>query len=230
MIPVLGVPYINRPDLLQTMLRSVDVEVGEVVIIDNSPDAELRGLTGPNKSRVISMHHNLGVSASWNLIIKVTPKAPWWFIVNSDIEFYPGELAGVVEAMEGFDGVTTLVGLSAFGISKEAIAKAGWFDENFVPAYCEDNDFHRRCQLTGVEWKDLEPGSKTTHGGSQVIGSSPWYRNENNRTYPLNVAYYRQKWGGGIHDAETFTTPFNSGAHPSNWQLDIHRLANQTWK
>ena len=36
MIPVLGVPCLRRDDLLANMLASIDEEVGELVIIDNT--------------------------------------------------------------------------------------------------------------------------------------------------------------------------------------------------
>lgn len=231
MIPVFGVPFINRTDLFIEMLQSIDEEVGEVVVIDNSPDGALRNLEGPLNTRVISLRHNLGVAASWNLIMKLTPTAPWWFISNSDIKFAPGELARVSREMDGFSGVAKLVGLSAFALGREAITKAGWFDENFVPAYCEDVDWDRRCLLAGVEVKDLEEGSKTFHAGSAVIGSNKHYQSENNRTYPENVGYYRLKWGGGLFGTvETYSTPFNNGGKQSEWQLDIDRLANLTWR
>lgn len=231
MIPVFGVPFINRTDLFIQMLQSIDEEIGELIVIDNSADGVLKNLSGPVPTRVISLHHNLGVAASWNLIMKLTPKAPWWFIGNTDIIYAPGELAQVVREMDGFDGVTTLIGLSAFGVSRSAIKRAGFFDENFSPAYCEDNDWTRRCNLTGVKWKDIEPGSKSFHTVSATINSNVAYHEQNRFTYPENVNYYRMKWGGGIYDDdETYSTPFNKGGHPSDWTLDIDRIANLTWK
>lgn len=229
MIPVLGVPFVNRPDLFLNMINSIDVEVGEVVIIDNSQEGILQNLAGPTKMRVVSMRHNVGVSASWNSIIKLTPLSPWWAIVNSDLEFNPGELQKLIDTMEGFDGIGKMLGLAAFGISKAAVSKAGWFDENFVPAYCEDNDYAYRCQLTGVPMVDIE-GVEPKHIGSSVIYSDKNLFLENNRTYPNNVRYYREKWGGGIGTEETYTTPFNMGGSPKEWHLDISRLAELTWK
>jgi len=38
MIPVLGVPYINQPKYLESLIASIDEEIGQLVIIDNTFD------------------------------------------------------------------------------------------------------------------------------------------------------------------------------------------------
>lgn len=225
MIPVLGVPYINRKDLLVGMLESVNQSVEQLIIIDNSPQRDLLGFEWPN-ARVISMGHNLGVAASWNLIIKVTPLAPWWLITNSDIVFGPNDLASLTTHMGEYE-LATMRGMAVFAIRPDAIEKAGWFDEGYLPAYCEDNDYSWRCQLTGV--KSIELEYECQHVGSAVIGSEPRYRSENNRTYPQNVLYYERKWGG-IMGKEVYRTPFNKGGDPREWTLSPVRLAELTWK
>lgn len=224
MIPVLGVPYLNKPELLTRMLASVDVPVETTVVIDNSATAELAGLDWP-ATRLMTMRHNLGVAASWNLIIKTTPMAPWWLIVNSDVRFAPGDLARLADAMETCDGLVLGNGFSAFGISRQAVAAVGWFDENFVPAYCEDNDYAYRCRLAGVEVRPIE--TSIYHVGSATLYEDLHLQRQNEYTYPLNVAYYVSKWGGEM-GSERFSVPFDgrsaiSGPH-------IERLAWMTWK
>lgn len=226
MIPVLGVPHLANPELLHAMLGSIDVPVDTTVVVDNSATAELRGLDRP-ATRVLSMHHNMGVGASWNLIIKNTPNAPWWAIVNSDIRFAPGDLAKLAEAMTEDAGIVLAHGFAAFGISRRAVGEVGWFDENFVPAYCEDNDYAYRCRLAGVEVRAIETASY--HMKSATLYHSPDRRRENERTYPLNVAYYEAKWGGTMGE-ERYTTPFDRGHGPNDWQLSIERLDWMTWR
>ena len=225
MIPVLGVPYINRKDLLVGMLESINQPVERLIIIDNSPQRDLLGFEWPN-ARVISMGHNLGVAASWNLIIKLTITSPWWVIANSDLVLGPNDLASLETNIKDY-GLATMRGLALFAVTKDTMERAGWFDENFVPAYCEDNDFSWRCQL--VEVKAIELEYECQHVGSAVIGSEPRYRSENNRTYPQNVLYYERKWGG-IMGKEVHRTPFNKGGDPREWTLSPVRLAELTWK
>lgn len=139
MIPVLGVPYINRPDLMTAMIESIDEPIGRLVIIDNSVDgwAEKAGWIKDRfpDSVVLWPRHNLGVGASWNLIVKATPRSPWWAIVNADIAFAPGDLKSLVRAMDT-QAIAMLFSMAAFAFSADAIASVGLFDENFVPAYC----------------------------------------------------------------------------------------------
>lgn len=223
MIPVLGVPILNRPDLLLTMLRSIDVPVGRIVIIDNGdvvPDILDENV------RVIRPGHNLGVGASWNLIVKTTPRAPWWVFANSDLEFVPGDLARLAEHMVTVGGLALLGTFSVAGISAEVFEKAGLFDENFAPAYYEDNDFDYRCRLAGVPMAGLPTGLR--HHISSTLNSSPNYRRQNTQTFAANGVYYHEKWGGPPM-GEVYTTPFNRGGDPREWRLDVSRLAAQAW-
>lgn len=224
MIPVLGVPVLNRPDLLYRMLQSIaDVDVEQIVIVDNGdvvPD-----ITNANV-RVIRPGHNLGVSASWNLILKSTPRAPWWMFTNSDLEFAPGDLDRLAHHMETTGGLALLGTFSVFGIDAPTLETVGFFDENFAPAYFEDNDYDYRCQLAGVPMVGLPAGLR--HDISSTLRSSPTYTAQNSGTFPANREYYQAKWGG-MPTHEEFVTPFNTGQDPRSWTVTIRRLADQAW-
>lgn len=222
MIPVLGVPVLNSPEYLYDMLDSIDYPIRKIVVIDNG-DVVNRDL---GDIRVIKPGHNLGVAASWNMIIKTNPKAPWWFIVNFDLEFQDGDLGKIDEYMAAHDGLALMNGFSAFAVSKSAIAAAGWFDENFVPAYYEDNDWNYRAKLVGVPAVELE--NNIRHYGSVTIGSNPLYRSANHQSFTRNGSYYLRKWGG-MPGQELYQTPFNGGGDPASWTLDVCRLVDQSW-
>lgn len=223
MIPVIGVPVLVRPETLEEMLGSIDVEVGRVVIVDNG------GVVPPNdnpKMTIIRPGHNLGVSASWNLIMKATPDAAWWAFVGFDIVLAPGDLARLAARMDDGLGVGLLGGFSAFGFSRHALKTAGWFDENYIPAYFEDNDMDYRCRLTGVTMEALPAGMR--HRPSSTIRSSLELAEANSRTFAMNARYFLDKWGGGAY-REVFTTPFDKGGSPRDWELDIDRLKEMRW-
>lgn len=225
MIPVLGVPILSRPELLWRMLDSIDVAVGRIVVVDNgdvvsTPAAFDRDLL------VVRPGSNLGVAASWNAIIKAVPDAAWWAIVNFDLVFAPGDLARLAEHMGKEGGVALLGTFSAFGVDRGAIKRAGMFDENFHPAYYEDNDFDYRCRLAGVPMAGLPAG--LTHDISSTLQSSPSFREGNVRSFPKNADYFVRKWGGTPYH-EVYTTPFNADGDIRSWQLDVDRLAAQRW-
>lgn len=220
-IPVLGVPILNRPDLLKKMLASIDYPVNRVVVIDNG------AVVSDDVANVHRPGRNLGVAASWNYIITSNPDAPWWCIVNSDLEFAPGDLERLATHMETQGGFAFLLTPSAFGITKEVVEKVGLFDENFHPAYYEDNDYVYRCGLLDVTCTALP--AHYAHERSSTIYSDMTYLQENGRTFPENTMYYMHKWGG-IPLQEAFKTPFNRGGSPREWTLDPDRIARLTWK
>lgn len=230
-IPAMIVPILNRPDLLDRMLASIDHPVDRVVVIDNGDVVD--PLTGgrhqyPFVVRVIQPGHNLGVGASWNLGIKATAYAPWWFVANFDLEWGPGDLARLEAMVDPRAAIVyRMFGYAAFALTPHALREIGWFDENLHPAYNDDLDYDRRRELAGIG--AVETGFTGTHVGSATIHSDTALRRANGFTHGQNDAYYAAKWGGPKQGGETFTTPFNRGGHVGDWRLDIHRLRDQAW-
>lgn len=236
MIPVLAIPVINHPELLARTVASIDYPVGTLLIIDNSPelgmgdvaeDAYLESdIAVANVGRLIVTEPptNLGVAASWNLAIRSYPRQ-WVCLVNGDVEFAPGALGLLHEAMEQ-PGLRCLVEFAAFGISPEVIDAVGWFDENFAPIYCEDSDYRYRAKLAGLPIEDI-PNDSTHVGSVSYQGND--HRRDNARTYPMNVRYYTEKWGGFIGQ-ERHKTPFGRDLPIDYWRLDRHRLVSGAWK
>ena len=225
------VPILNRPELLDGLLGSIDHPVERVIVIDNGGvvDAQIGGRNlYPFKVSVISLPHNIGVAASWNLGIKASPLAPWWCIVNSDLEFGEGDLARMDEAVNPqANAVYYSLGMAAFGVTFHAIKAVGFWDEAITPAYDEDIDWQRRARLVGT--LEVETGFTGTHVGSATIHADPVLRMFNGRTHAANDVYYASKWGGSKQGGETFQTPFNRGGHVGDWRSDIERLRNQAW-
>lgn len=228
MIPVLAIPVINRPDLLADCLRSIDVPVERLIVIDNSGTGALGDVTTQIRpdALIVDPPSNLGVAASWNLAIRTTPDAPWWCIANADTVLGSGDLAYFAEVMA--QPGPRWVGMNGdwrvFGLNREAVELVGLFDENYHPIYCEDADYEHRCTLAGVPWFFIDGGA--THVGSAAYQSG--HVEDNARTYPANVAYYEAKWGGPVR-AGRFTTPFDRGGSIRDWSLDIGRLRALAW-
>ena len=218
LIPVLGVPVLNRADLAERMLDSVDVDAAETLVILNGNPDETRSCLEGRHATYVDPGCNLGVAASWNFIIRARPAAPWWLIVNADIEFGAGDLGRLVDVMrDPAARVACLYDFGAFAINQAAVDTVGWFDENFHPIYFEDNDYRRRCALAGVPVKSLL--SRTRHDNSSTIASG--YARHNERTFPRNLDYYVEKWGGPPNQ-ETVTAPRTP-------VLDRRRLVDNAW-
>lgn len=233
MIPVLAIPVINHPELLERTVASIDHPVGTLLIIDNSPELGMGNVAEAvmpacvERLIVVEPPTNLGVAASWNLAMRSYPDVPWWLIANADLEFGPGDLTRLVEAVEANpQAIACLVEFAAFAIPGPVLDRLGWFDENYHPIYCEDSDYRYRAALGGV---DIQPvAGATAHVGSVSYRDNS-HQSDNARTYPANVAYYIAKWGGFI-GRETHRRPFGHDVPLDYWRLDRERLADQAWR
>lgn len=234
MIPLLGVPVLNREDLAARMVESVDHPVEELLVVVNAqnkmPALERIGDAAdanPNirKATFSLPSFNLGCGGSWNHIMRHRPVGPWWLIVNADIQFAPGDLARLDEHMWAADGPTlgSLFQFGAFAPNTACVDAVGWFDENFHPMYYEDRDYEYRMKLAGVPYVQLP--SETTHATSSTIHSDQRLFDRNRETFAANGAYYAEKWGASPYQ-ERYRVPFD-GRHPVDLQRG--RLVRQSW-
>jgi GT2 family glycosyltransferase len=207
MLENLIVPVLNRYDLLQRMLDSVDVSVEHLLVIDNGLGSDLTFNKNFKKVTVLEMPANLGVSGSWNLGIKSFPYAQRWFIASNDVVFEPGALEQLFKARR--DEIT-LTGdaphWQAFVLGDEAVNDIGLFDESLFPAYFEDNDYTRRAEFAGVNIRLLD--IKLKHDNSSTIKAG--YMDKNEKTYFKNESYYRSKI-----DNDDYTA--------GSWSLEVRR-------
>jgi GT2 family glycosyltransferase len=84
---------------------------------------------------------------------------------------------------------------SAFMLNRRCWETVGEFDENFFPAYFEDNDYHYRMQLADLR-AIVHPQALFYHFGSRTQNearSTPIVQGE---MFERNRSYYVRKWGG----------------------------------
>jgi len=202
------VPVLNRYDLLERMLASVDVQVGHLLIIDNGLGIDTIELSDKfAKVTHLRMPANQGVAGSWNLGIKCFPHANRWFIVSNDVVFAPGVLEQLAQARR--DEITLTARFPhwhTFALGDEAVSQLGLFDESFFPAYFEDNDYTRRAEFVGVNIRRLE--LDISHDNSSTIKAG--YQDKNAITFASNDKYYQRKIA---------TEDYSEGG----WSLEIRR-------
>lgn len=87
------------------------------------------------------------------------------------------------------------------------------FDEGFIPAYHEDNDYHRRLQLAGFGEKIFGVNVPFLHYGSGTLNSNPKLRAGWAPKFAACQDYYRRKWGG-MPGSEVYQTPFQQELDP----------------
>jgi hypothetical protein len=173
-LPLLGVPILNRPDLLERLLASLDHPVDTLAIVDNSRGSDAEAAVAQQLAALEQRGHplvgrlcvarsfgNAGVAASWNQILRAFPAAALALLANNDVQLAPGVLRAAIDRLQvsqpQFMGL--LPGpqqFSAFLITAPCWDRIGLFDPGFHPAYCEDLDYRDRLQAdTAVQW--LEP-------------------------------------------------------------------------
>jgi GT2 family glycosyltransferase len=216
----IGVPTINRFDLLQESLLDIKENQPnvEVIIVDNGkqniePFLKEHGIL----YHLIENDFNEGVSGSWNQIANyafyvLSYRAVW--IVNDDIVLGKNEndilkfaekciFDNIFYVQDGTFGREHPTWCS-FMLPERIFNQVGGFDEEIYPAYFEDNDFGYRLSLVGknhVHISDLNP---KVFRNSMTLAKDYSY----NSNFEVNRAYYKRKWGGEP-EQETFTTPFN---------------------
>lgn len=212
-LPLLGVPLLNRPDLLERLLASLDHPVETLAIVDNSRGAsseaavrellerlEREGHPGVRQIAVARPFGNAGVASSWNLILRAFPAAPLCLLINNDVVMAPGVLKQALKQLNaGEPQIMPLLPVpqqfSAFVITASCWDRIGLFDPGFYPAYCEDLDYRDRLRDDpSVQW--LEPHelqssmAHLNHIGSATITSDADFASRNRSSFALNRLWW----------------------------------------
>lgn len=217
------VPILNQYKLALEALASVDtIHHWEPIIIDNW-----------RNPRSVSESWNLGIDIAierlCDYILVINDDvvlSPW--TIDNQIEYLENphkKAAGVrmttgwatgkdyVEMMnwpepEGEGPFVSGADFACFLITPEVFNEIGRFDENFKPAYYEDNDYHRRVLM--AEYKiEIVTTAPYLHYGSVTQKESGVV---NNFQMQQNLQYYKNKWGGGP-GAETYAHPYNDSLY-----------------
>lgn len=99
----------------------------------------------------------------------------------------------------------------------KAMHKQFAFDENFIPAYTEDCDMHRRIMLAGLGLHCFSVNLPYLHYASQSLKTMDPKKREKLESAIENGsrAYYLKKWGGGVNE-EKFLVPFTTYSGDGN--------------
>ena len=204
----IGIPTINRADLLAEGLEKLarDYPNVQVFILDNGN----QGIRVKHKTHiVIKTPQNFGVAKSWNFLTKEIYEEgyPYALILNDDIVL--GNNEGIVnnaiaERGSVCDIAVSPNGWSSFLLPRRTKELVGGFDEKFGNAYFEDNDYHYRMILLGLNYNIWPEINSEIFRNSQTIAKDSYL----NLGFDQNKKYYISKWGGEPAH-ETFKTPFN---------------------
>jgi GT2 family glycosyltransferase len=209
-IPVLGFATLKRFDLAQRLLDSIDYPVEHLVIVNNSGTKSWQ----PQKPDLvknlwhIEVPYNLGFVGAMNLIVKSTPHAPYWLLVNDDAWFEAGSLEKIAEAADP----TTLNFLditpnwSAVVLGQKLVEEVGLFDERLYPTYFDDDDYQRRIHKVGFIINYID--AKVHHENSSTLKSG--YEQKNAISFGKNQKLFESK-------------VLNNDYSEGSWSLKVRR-------
>jgi GT2 family glycosyltransferase len=209
-IPVLGFCTLKRFDLAERLLASIDYPVEHLVIVDNSGTQSWQ----PNKPEqvknlwLIRVPFGLGLVGAWNLIIKSTPYAPYWVLVNDDAWFEKGALEIIAQEAdsETLSFPDIVPDWASIVLGSKIVEEVGLYDERFYPLYFDDNDYERRIRHKGLEIKRIE--AKIHHENSSTLKSG--FESQNSVSFSANQRLFDQK---------VLENDYSEG----NWSLKIRK-------
>jgi GT2 family glycosyltransferase len=230
MLVAVVIPVFSPPQWITRLAQSCDCQDATIrlhLYVHTPASAVAWKCAALAKNRDVELHalgENRGLSRTWNdgMLQGYDEGADVVIVANDDIAFSAGDLDELARAAvaqrdryivscSGLHGRLgrrmPSHGYSCFAINPVAIERLGCFDENFFPAYCEDQDYSRRASLAGLNEANCA-NTNVFHGGSTAIFSDTSVMKANAWTHVLNMSYYRTKWGGD-GGQETYDHPFD---------------------
>lgn len=202
----LGIPTINRNDLLQEALEVYkDTWYGRKVYIVDNGNQSIQ--TKSSNQRVMVMPKNLGVAGSWNLLAKTIRAQGFSHIalLNDDIVWKKN--ADQIEEFiqnnpaDFYQGTGTWC---CFVVPVATLEKIGLFDEIFKICYFEDNGFAYRMKLANMKVIADPFFNPEVYRNSSTIAKD----SSLNIHFEENKQTFIRMWGG-MPMQEKFTIPFN---------------------
>lgn len=170
---------------------------------------------------------NRGVAASWNLGVETVLREgqDWLVILSAAMRF--GDAGGLdfLELLEANPDAWALeahphFGWHLIGFHRRTLEGVGYFDENFWPAYWEDNDFSYRFALLRDLIPVTEPFWRKVEVDATLAGYAHGHRLAGVQMDAGNLlAYYVRKWGGAPSE-EQFRHPFGDETLDLTWWPD----------
>src|SRR6185312_8209531 len=176
----------------------------------------------PDEIHIVKPEGQQSVAKAWNLGIKKAKEleCDYVLVINHDIKFKSNAIDRLVSFGQGHpeavmwtmseysdpafieeapedENYSEHPHFSCYMVKPDFLDEIGEFDENFIPAYCEDGDMHARIALANKK-AYIYGGARFYHFGSRTIKSDQQAWASNTQTFPKNQEYFLKKWGHPI--------------------------------
>ena len=181
--------------------------------------------------------NHVGCSGAWNHLLDMgfnKYNSDYVIIVGSDMVFHDGFWDAFFEDLEKIKPEMAVASHCAFNcwvLSKKGFEDIGTWDENFFPAYVEDNDYDYRRKLAGHLLHTLGK-PLFEHKQSSTISTNSFISRANSITFNINKSYFRYKWGG-VPLEEKWLHPYNNvNMKFTEWefQKETYEKSRELWR
>lgn len=222
-------PTLNQHDNLLKWCHAAmtgTLKPDQLLIIDNSGRYLSEDIDfGNYPVEVLYQDENLGCGPSWNVFLEEIygnstydtdfPPDHYCIIANDDVFVHEQTIEHLINAAEQDEDNVFFHGsghsgnsFSLFLLTQPGYIEVGGFDEMFWPAYFEDNDYHRRLRLQGLDIVGINEATFDHIGSATVKTFTPEQQRVQNERFRRNQFYYQLKWGG-LPGHEIYSEPFN---------------------
>lgn len=218
-IPTMNLLHFTKQAVLSIFLRPGD----HIFVMDNgSSDGTLEWLEQQRRGglslSVTAFGKNLGVAAAWNRGLEEAFEAGHLraIVMNNDVVLAADTVPALERGHNKYLGIVSThsvasinalyqlerkptyglpVDYSCFMLSRAIYAKVGPFDEGYMPAYFEDQDFDCRAEQLGVPRGHLGD-AVVCHYVSQTLHSGQLP--DHNEAFRRNQQRFMERWGDYI--------------------------------
>lgn len=223
-----------------------------IYVIDDHSDAETKRWLAAKEDIVsfIDPPGSTGLAWNWNLGISAAlcDGCSHVLVANNDILLHPLAIDNMAERLDRGDVIVVTgddiaercrrpedvfdwppeddesgrLDFSCFMLTAEAIRRVGWFDEGFLGAYYEDNDYYARLLHSGERAVRLGL-APYFHHSMRTVNGNPDVSLLIQQRAGRNGAYFREKWGRLPANSpdemrETYYSfPFNRESEQDAW-------------
>lgn len=196
----LCIPTLRRFDTLRTCIESSlqgDIVPSKILIIDNSAGQLRQHEFYDLPVYIHTPSSNWGCARSWNWFMG--QNEDMIVIANDDIIFNTKTIASLVEAYEEdpYRFFAPCAGsniFSCFLLPKQVFNAVHAFDQQFWPAYFEDDDYTKRINQAGIPF--CFTGAGYGHVGSATLASyTPEEMSLHHQQFNMNRERFITKWG-----------------------------------
>lgn len=218
------VPVVNRLDLLENAIKSVEGQFDEIVIIDNTAGALDAERAKFARHRIVSTGcRGFVPSMNWAHHHALDNNYDFYIFMHNDGEAHGDMPTRFVRHVE--DCISNMPDcgvvfthydvISAFS-TKMARVVGEWGDDQWpnkeqIGSYCVDIDYYRRVRLAGFRVLQSALGRQVTHHGSSTIKADSELCKVSDRNHELAREHCRRKWGD-YERGLGFSVPYGTAA------------------